>query len=325
MTLTLVEQRTSAARAPGVVATRRVRIAVPSVVILVATSAVVWTGASSLLADHRLGAALAGGWAELAAPLVLALVLALVVCEQRWPAERRPVLARGLVHDACFFVLHLALVIPLMTLLAFGFSRVLDDLVGGSWRSWTGSIPLWALAAATLMAMDAGNWLAHWTEHRVGALWRMHALHHSQEELNVFTSFRAHPLSHFMGFCLATVPVVLVMGARPLTPVLLTIYVCLGTLPHANVPWSYGPLGKVVVSPAYHRIHHSSEGALGVNLGIVLTAWDVMSRRARFPRPGDAPCPTGIAGRPLATEQTARGKAHVAVLINQLLEPFAKS
>jgi hypothetical protein len=37
------------------------------------------------------------------------------------------------------------------------------------------------------------------------------------------------------------------------------------------------------------------------------------------------PCPTGIAGRPLATEQTARGKAHVAVLINQLLEPFAKS
>ena len=54
MTLTLVEQRTSAARAPGGVATRRVRIAVPSVVILVATSAVVWTGASSLPADHRL-------------------------------------------------------------------------------------------------------------------------------------------------------------------------------------------------------------------------------------------------------------------------------
>jgi sterol desaturase/sphingolipid hydroxylase (fatty acid hydroxylase superfamily) len=212
-----------------------------------------------------------------------------------------------------------------MTLLAFGFSRVLDDLVGGSWCSWSGAVPLWVLAAVTLVAMDAGNWLAHWAEHRVGALWRMHALHHSQEELNVLTSFRAHPLSHFMGFFLATVPVVLLMGARPLTPVLITIYVCLGTLPHANVPWSYGALGKIVVSPAYHRIHHSSEGATGLNLGIVLTTWDVFSRRARFPKPGEAPCATGIAGRPLATEQSVSAQSHFVVLISQLVEPFSKS
>ena len=39
--------------------------------------------------------------------------------------------------------------------------------------------------------MDGANWLAHYADHRVDALWRFHALHHSQEELSVLTSFRA--------------------------------------------------------------------------------------------------------------------------------------
>ncbi len=41
---------------------------------------------------------------------------------------------------------------------------------------------------------------------------------------------------HTTGFVLATVPVLLLAGAHPLAPVLITVYVCLGTLPHTNVP-----------------------------------------------------------------------------------------
>jgi hypothetical protein len=141
--------------------------------------------------------------------------------------------------------------------------------------------------------------------------------------LNVLTSFRAHPLSHFMGFFFATIPVVVVMGGRPLAPVMISLYVCLGTFPHANVPWTFGPLGKIVVSPAYHRLHHSSVGALGVNLGIVLTLWDVASRRAMFPQRGAAPCPTGIVGRSLVTELSDRTSSHWGLLVLQLAEPFA--
>ncbi len=113
----------------------------------------------------------------------------------------------------------------------------------------------------------------------------MHALHHSQEELSVLTSFRAHPLMHTSGFLLATVPVLALTGAHPLAPVLITVYVCLGTLPHTNVNWSYGPLGWVLVSPAYHRLHHSAERQ-GVNLGVVLTVWDHLAGIAQRPRPG---------------------------------------
>src|SRR5208337_3034310 len=68
--------------------------------------------------------------------------------------------------------------------------------------------PGWLLMPLTVVAMDGANWLAHYADHRPGPLWRFHALHHSQEELSVLTSFRAHPLMHTTGFLLATVPVV---------------------------------------------------------------------------------------------------------------------
>ena len=74
------------------------------------------------------------------------------------------------------------------------------------------------------------------------------------------------------------------MGDRPVAPAFITLYVCLGTLPHTNVRWSLGPVGRVLVSPAYHRIHHAIGGPEGANLGIVLTIWDVMAGRAVFAR-----------------------------------------
>ena len=44
---------------------------------------------------------LSAGRAELAAPLLVALVVVTGICERIWPAEQRRVLARGHVQDAC--------------------------------------------------------------------------------------------------------------------------------------------------------------------------------------------------------------------------------
>ena len=40
-----------------------------------------------------------------------------------------------------------------------------------------------------------------------------------------------------------------------------------------------------------------------MNLGVVLTVWDVLAGMARFPARGSVPCPTGLAGRPVPVEQ----------------------
>jgi sterol desaturase/sphingolipid hydroxylase (fatty acid hydroxylase superfamily) len=208
-----------------------------------------------------------------------------------------------------------------MTLLSVGAASLIGGhahwLVLRAVQNWPG----WLLVPLTIVAMDAANWLAHYADHRLDLLWRFHALHHSQEELSVLTSFRAHPLMHTTGFVLATIPVVALMPSRPIDPVLITIYVCIGTLQHANVRWTFGPAGRVIVSPAYHRLHHAPD-IQNVNLGVVLTVWDVLAGCARFPSRSDAVGRTGLDGRPVPVEQDGAAAPLLLLLAEQLIEPF---
>jgi sterol desaturase/sphingolipid hydroxylase (fatty acid hydroxylase superfamily) len=285
------------------------------------TVVLVWVAVAGLLSQGRLETVLRAGRAELAAPLLVALVVVTAICERLWPAERRPLLARGHVQDACFVALHAVVVIPLMTLLSVGAAALIGDHARWIELRSTQHWPGWLLVPLTIVAMDGANWLAHYADHRLGPLWRFHALHHSQEELSVLTSFRAHPLMHTTGFILATIPVMALMPTRPIAPVLITIYVCVGTLQHANVRWTFGPVGRVLVSPAYHRLHHAPD-VQRLNLGVVLTVWDVLAGRAMFPARGDRVGRTGLDGRPVPVEQDASAWPALLLLAEQLAEPF---
>jgi sterol desaturase/sphingolipid hydroxylase (fatty acid hydroxylase superfamily) len=186
-----------------------------------------------------------------------------------------------------------------------------------STEHWSG----WLIIPLTILAMDGANWLAHYADHRLDPLWRFHALHHSQEELSVLTSFRAHPLMHTTGFILATIPVVVLIPTRAIAPVLITVYVCIGTLQHANLRWTFGPVGRVIVSPAYHRLHHATDNQ-AVNLGVVLTIWDALAGYARFPARRAPLTRTGLAGRPVPVEQDGPPRPALLLLADQLAEPF---
>jgi sterol desaturase/sphingolipid hydroxylase (fatty acid hydroxylase superfamily) len=297
------------------------RLCLASFVVAGITALILWAAVASLLPQGQLGTVLSAGRAELAAPVLIGLVVATGICERIWPAERRPVLARGHVQDACYLALHAIVVIPLMTLLSVGAAALIGDHAGWIELRSTERWPGWLLVPVTIVAMDFANWLAHYADHRLDALWRFHALHHSQEELSVLTSFRAHPLMHTTGFILATIPVVVLMPTRPIAPVLITIYVCIGTLQHANLRWSFGPLGRLIVSPAYHRLHHDRESQ-AVNLGVVLTVWDVLTRCAVFPARRDAVGRTGLDGRPVPVEQDGSAGPALKLLAEQLIEPF---
>jgi hypothetical protein len=194
------------------------RLCPSSFVLAAITGAVLWIAVAELLRQGRLAAVLSAGRAELAAPLLVTLVVATGICERIWPAERRPALARGHVQDACYLALHAIVVIPLMTLLSVGAAALIGRHAGWIELRSTAHWPGWLLVPVTVVAMDAANWLAHYADHRLDPLWRFHALHHSQEELSVLTSFRAHPLMHTTGFLLATIPVVALMPARPIAP-----------------------------------------------------------------------------------------------------------
>ena len=319
--LTVSGQDGATASGPAEVRLAPRRLLASSLALAGVTVVLVWTGVAELLRQGRLEIVLRAGWAELAAPVLVTLVVAAGVCERIWPAEPRPVLARGHVQDACYLALHAIVVIPLMTLLSVGSAALIGSYAGWIELHPAQHWPGWLLIPLAATAMDAANWLAHFADHRLGFLWRFHALHHSQEELSVLTSFRAHPLMHTTGFVLATVPVVALMPGRPIAPVLITIYVCIGTLQHANLRWTFGPAGRVIVSPAYHRLHHAREDQ-SLNLGVVLTIWDVLAGRARFPARGDAVGRTGLDGRPVPIEQGSAAAPGPLLLAGQLIEPF---
>ncbi len=297
------------------------RLQVSSFVVAGVTAGILWVAVSDLLRQGRLEAVLSAGRAELAAPLLVVLVVGTGICERIWPAERRAVLARGHVQDACFTALHALVVIPLMTLLSVGAAALISGHASWIELRWTQHWPVWLLVGVTVVAMDAANWLAHYADHRFSLLWRFHALHHSQEELSVLTSFRAHPLMHTTGFLLAAVPVVALMPTRAIAPVVITVYVCIGTLQHANLRWTFGPVGWVVVSPAYHRLHHDPV-TQQANLGVVLTIWDVLAGRARFPARADGVGRTGLDGRPVPVEQDGSAAPALRLMAGQLIEPF---
>jgi sterol desaturase/sphingolipid hydroxylase (fatty acid hydroxylase superfamily) len=108
----------------------------------------------------------------------------------------------------------------------------------------------------------------------------------------------------------------------------LTVYACLGALPHANVRWTYGRVGRILVSPAYHRVHHSATGRLDINLGTVFAVWDVLSRRAVFPARAAADrmvIETGLQGRPVPVEQSGPRLHLGRTMLTQLAEPFTST
>ncbi|HEY1625654.1 MAG TPA: sterol desaturase family protein [Streptosporangiaceae bacterium] len=260
---------------------------------------------------------------QLAGPVVLCFVLIICLVEQIRPAQRRPLLARGHLLDVCYLLFYALLVVPLIVLLGSGFAGLLARLEPWLVLPPVRGVPRWCFIGLAVLGIDAVDWLAHFANHRVSSLWRLHAVHHSQEELSILTTYRAHPLVH-VSFLFSAVPILAVASNASTPAEVLTAYACLGALPHANVRWTYGWAGRIFISPAYHRIHHSATGRLDINLGTVFAIWDVLSRRAVFPaRTADrAVIVTGLAGRPIPVEQAGARARLGRTMIRQLAEPF---
>jgi sterol desaturase/sphingolipid hydroxylase (fatty acid hydroxylase superfamily) len=292
----------------------------PTLAVAALAAWLAWRGWTSL-ADYGPLRSIRAGQFQLAGPVVLGFVLVVVLLEQIWPAQRRPLLARGHVLDMGYLMVHALLVVPMVVLIGTGFSSTLEHLAPWLVIPHTSVVPRWVFVALAVIAIDFVDWFAHLINHKVNSLWRLHALHHSQEELSVLTTFRTHPLVH-VTFVLSAVPV-LALASNAATPtVLLTVYACLGAFPHANLRWSYGTLDKVFCSPVFHRAHHRPVGRLDINLGTVLSIWDVMSRRAAFPERGAIVAPTGLSGRPIPVEQQTERPRLARTFLAQWAEPF---
>jgi sterol desaturase/sphingolipid hydroxylase (fatty acid hydroxylase superfamily) len=106
-----------------------------------------------------------------------------------------------------------------------------------------------------------GDFIAYWMHRGFHGrtLWKFHAIHHCSQDLDWMSAVRLHPLNDWLTrWVQASALVVLGFspGALAAYVPFLTFY---AVFLHANVSWGFGPLGRLIASPKFHRWHHTSE------------------------------------------------------------------
>lgn len=140
-------------------------------------------------------------------------------------------------------------------------------------------LPRWGEAVMMIILLDlTAGYLSHLVFHKYALLWHWHVVHHSDDLVDVTTTFRQHPVESTIRilFLLAG----LVVFGVPLG--VLLIYLALSTLhaqiEHANIriPASLDRiLQYVLVTPNMHKVHHSKhQHETDSNYGNILSVWD---------------------------------------------------
>jgi len=153
-------------------------------------------------------------------------------------------------------------------------------------------LPGWARDALAFLLLDYTLWGWHVALHRSEPLWRLHAVHHSDLDLDVSTAVRFHP-----GEMLASVPwrlaQVALIGAGPRALGWWQSALFLSVLFHHSnlrLPLQLErALALVFVTPRQHGIHHSVvPEETDSNWSSLLNVWDRVHGTLRMDVPQEA-------------------------------------
>ena len=138
---------------------------------------------------------------------------------------------------------------------------------------------------AALLLLDYTLYLWHVLLHRVPALWRWHRVHHADNDLDVSTALRFHALEMLWSVPWRTAQVLLVGVDRATLDRWRRWTLAEVLFHHANLRLPAAvdhALGRVVVTPRQHGIHHSDVLAhQHANFSSGLALWDRLHGTAR--------------------------------------------
>ncbi len=185
------------------------------------------------------------------------------------------------------------------------------------------------ITAMLFLAYELGYWFNHWLSHKVPFLWEFHKVHHSAEVLTPVTNFRVHPVYAliFANILAASAAIANGFGhyvfgdtayqyAFNDTNLILVLFIHTYVhLQHSHVWMPFtGWLGRVLISPAHHQIHHSGNPKhFNRNFGSCLALWDWMFGTLYVPAKQREPLTFGFPDR--ADAHTIKGE-----LVNPLID-----
>jgi sterol desaturase/sphingolipid hydroxylase (fatty acid hydroxylase superfamily) len=147
--------------------------------------------------------------------------------------------------------------------------------------------------ASLILALDAGQFVAHYLQHKIPFFWEFHKVHHSAEVLTPITTYRLHPMDRILQGSFMSLGIGTVTGIAgylyddllqkitilEVSAIAFFVYYFTANLRHSHLWLSYGwTLSHVFYSPAMHHIHHSNaESHIDKNFGLIFSFWDYLS------------------------------------------------
>lgn len=260
----------------------------------------------------------ASGWL-LVGLLQIAVLLAIVGPMQRWRPVEPVADARAIRTDILYTVVHRLGLFRLA--LFFGVEPWFDELFGalrvagfGTFhldQLWPGVTDLALVSFLIyLVVFDFADYWMHRAQHGWNWWWSLHALHHSQRQMTMWSDNRNHLLDDVLRDSLLVLLAQLIGVAPGQFVAIVALTQLSESLQHANLRLWFGRVGeRLWISPRFHRLHHSvglghesgsaggktvagrSPALGGHNFGVLLPWWDILFRTANFEHRYD---PTGV-------------------------------
>jgi sterol desaturase/sphingolipid hydroxylase (fatty acid hydroxylase superfamily) len=182
---------------------------------------------------------------------------------------------------------------------------------------WPNEWPFVAQVLVAILVADAGITLVHFASHKLGPLWRFHAVHHSVKRFYGLNGLMKHPLHQTVEMTAGVTPLLLLgLPVEVATALALAVAVQL-LLQHSNADYRVGPLKHILALNEGHRFHHLKWAGIGdVNFGLFTLVWDhLLGTYSYDPARRFTSDDIGIAAKP----------NYPARYLAQLTEPFKLS
>jgi ornithine lipid hydroxylase len=173
----------------------------------------------------------------------------------------------------------------LFVLLLIAPARALNLPIASLWpHGW----PIWAQAVLMVLAVDFLRYWLHRASHQNDTLWRLHAVHHSVEQLYWLNTSRFHPIEKTLQMCLDSLPFLLMAVDARVLALYYIAYATNGFFQHCNIRVRYGVLNYIVGSAETHRWHHSRQPQeSNANYGNTVIIWDLVFGTWYLPKDRD--------------------------------------
>lgn len=140
------------------------------------------------------------------------------------------------------------------------------------------ALPTWVSVLLAFLALDVAIYLQHVMFHAVPVLWRLHRMHHADQDIDVTTGVRFHPIEILLSLGIK-LGVVAALGPPAIAVLLFEVLLnATSMFNHSNIGmplWLDRALRWIVVTPDMHRVHHSIViRETNSNFGFNLPWWD---------------------------------------------------